>query len=61
LRAQPRLGDAAFYEDLKGALTFIELLAHQYFRPAKMRNAIGRLPVRVPLKPERTWPIESYI
>lgn len=56
-----RLGDAAFYDDLKDALTFIEFLAHQYFRTAKMRNAIGRLPIAGPHNPERTWPIESYI
>jgi hypothetical protein len=65
-RAKPilerlRRGDAAFYEDLSGAIVFIEFLVHQYFRTARMRNLAGRLPQLVPHKPERTWPIESFI
>jgi len=65
-RAQPildrlRLGDATFYAELTDALTFIEFLAHQYFRTAKMRNAAGRMPALALHDPERTWPIESYI
>lgn len=56
-----RQGDTAFYEDLNGALTFIEFLTHQYFRTARMRNLTSRLPKLVPHRPERTWPIESFI
>ena len=56
-----RAADAAFYDDVNQASDFIHFLTLQYFRTAKMRNAITGTPLTVPWNPQRTWPIESFI
>lgn len=56
-----RAGDAAFYDDVNRTSDFVHFLTLQYFRTARMRNAATRIPLSVPWKPHRTWPIESLI
>jgi len=56
-----RAGDAAFYAEQKPAHTFIDFLAHQFFRTARMRDMMAALPRLIPHTPERTWPIESFV
>jgi hypothetical protein len=65
-RAKPfldalRRREAEFYTDSRKASQFLYFLANQYFRTAKMRNAIGTLPQLLGRNFERTWPIESHI
>lgn len=65
-RMQPLLdrlreGDASFYQAQSSAHTFIDFLARQYFRTARMRNVMTALPRLLPHNPDRTWPIESFI
>lgn len=60
---QLRQGNASFYATVEPAQTFINYLAHQYFRTAKLRNAVKTLspPAELAVDLNRTWAIETYI
>lgn len=57
-----RLGDSSFYlENDEQTIHFIQFVSLQYFRTAKMRDAIFAIPLDLPHSVERTWPIEVFI
>lgn len=56
-----RQGDVSFYTEEKASMTFIDYIAHQYFRTAKIRNAMLAIPNPLPHEMNRTWPVEAFI
>ncbi len=56
-----RRGDTSFYRDEVHCISFITYLSHQYFRTARMRNAMLAIPNPLPHDTSRTWPVESFI
>lgn len=56
-----RRGDVSFYADEKASMTFIDYISHQYFRTAKLRNAMRAIPNPLPHDMSRTWPVEAFI
>jgi hypothetical protein len=56
-----REGDASFYDDVDACANFIQFLTLQYFRTAKMRNAMVAIDHPLPHEMARTWPIEAFI
>lgn len=56
-----RCSDALFHNDEHQCADFIQYICLQYFRTAKIRNAVAaiRHPFRFNMK--RTWPIEAFI
>lgn len=56
-----RKGNLSFYADEAGSFTFIDYISHQYFRTAKLRNAMLAIPNRLPHDMSRTWPVEAFI
>lgn len=56
-----RKGNLDFYADQAASFTFIEYISHQYFRTAKLRNAMLAIPNPLPHDVSRTWPVEAFI
>jgi len=57
-----RSGDTDFYiTDDDQTMSFIQFVCLQYFRTAKMRDAMIAIPLDVQHDMERTWPIEAFI
>jgi len=56
-----RLGDTSFYAEEAGWMGFIDYITHQYFRTAKLRNAMLAIENPLPHDMRRTWPIEAFI
>lgn len=56
-----RQGNVGFYADETASMTFIDYISHQYFRTAKRRNAMLRIPNPLPHDINRTWPVEAFI
>ncbi|HYE28769.1 MAG TPA: DUF4238 domain-containing protein [Allosphingosinicella sp.] len=42
-------------------MTFLDYISHQYFRTAKLRNAMLAIPNPLPHDMSRTWPVEAFI
>lgn len=63
LLADLREGRTGFYEDEDASADFLYYLGIQYFRTARMRNVVERLPVPTGTAVDfsRTWPIERHI
>jgi hypothetical protein len=51
----------SFYADAKASMIFIDYISHQYFRTAKLRNAVLAIPNPLPHNMKHTWPIEAFI
>lgn len=56
-----RCEDVGFYAQGQGWMTFIDYISHQYFRTAKMRNAMRAIPNCLAHDMNRTWPVEAFI
>lgn len=56
-----RRGDAGFYKEKTAGDHFIDFLSHQFFRTARIRNAMLAIQHRMPHDIRRTWPIEAFI
>lgn len=57
-----RVGDTSFYlTDGVQTMHFIQFVCLQYFRTAKMRDAMMAIPLDLPHDMKRTWPIETFI
>lgn len=56
-----RAGNVDFYADETASMTFINYISHQYFRTAKLRNAILAIPNPLSHDMSRTWPIVAFI
>ncbi|MDA3889340.1 MAG: DUF4238 domain-containing protein [Allgaiera sp.] len=56
-----RAGDASFWGVEADALPFCNFFATQYFRTARMRNAVQTVEFPQGLDIKRLWPVESHI
>lgn len=56
-----RHGTAEFYADDNSCADFINYMSMQFFRTAKLRNAVRAINLPLTHDPRRTWPIEAFI
>lgn len=57
-----RQGDTSFYlANDEQTIHFIQFICLQYFRTARLRNAVLAIPLDLPHSLEHTWPIETFI
>lgn len=56
-----RRGSSQFHTDPDKCSAFIIFLCFQYFRTAKLRNAMAVIDHNLPHDMRRTWPIEAFI
>ena len=56
-----RKKDLGFLSDQKAWVDFVFYLCNQYFRTAKLRNAMLSIPNLIGHDVKRTWPIEAFI